>query len=705
MIPVFFLFLMCGPARSQERDKPLLKALFLTDDKITVDGFLTESIWKEIEPAGDFVQQRPDTGRPAAASSSVRAAFDQTYLYIGADLEDPEPSRIRGDERHRDALLERSDAFAILIDTYHDHQNGFFFETNILSALSDALVSQEGGEVNQDWDGLWEAAARRTERGWSVEFRIPFETLRFRPEDSQIWGIQFRRRVPHLREVSFWSSLAPEQTFYEVSRAGHLAGIGRGGQKQRFFIKPYFKGSYQVNRTDVRDDWDVDHDTGADFRYHFRSNLVLDLTIHTDFAETEVDRFQVNLTRFPLFFPEKREFFLEGKGFYDFGLSGRVQPFFSRRIGLVQALPIEILGGGKLTGKIGHYGVGALFMGTAEEEAIDLDSERFGIFRLTRDLGVRSNIGVIGTHRAGDEENEGDTVGLDATLAPTPNLVTNGFWVRSIGTDRGAPAEAGFGQINWRDPFYRILLYHLRVDEDFSPPTGFVRQTDLHETQGYIDLRPRPATGPIQEFGFKAEMTYQTETDGEFLYRSNYWRAQADFRSGDFILLSWDPQRERLPEDFEIRPGIVIPAGTYRYEHYNIYFNSDLRRPVSGLIDLRWGGFYGGAKESLILGLTLAPAEGLKFGTGWEIDWVDLPQGEFVAQIVDVDVAWSATNATLFRALIQWNKEERVLAANFRFSWEYRPGSRLFLIANPFHQGNENTSLFAAKVTWLWEPI
>src|SRR5581483_3294271 len=256
--------------------------------------------------------------------------------------------------------------------------------------------------------------------------------------------------------------------------------------EHRLSIKPYVKGSYQVNRTDLRDDWDVDHAVGLDLRYRFQSNLVFDLTFNTDFAETEVDRFQVNLTRFPLFFPEKREFFLEGKGFYDFGLPGRVQPFFSRRIGLVQDRPIQILAGGKLTGKVGPYGIGALAMETGKEEEIGLDSERFGVLRLTRDFGVRSNVGMIGTYRAGDEANEGNTLGFDATVAPNPNLVTNGFWVRSAGTASGKPGDAAFGQINWRDPFFRILLSHLRVDESFAPATGFVQQTDLRETYGYV---------------------------------------------------------------------------------------------------------------------------------------------------------------------------------------------------------------------------
>ncbi len=615
---------------------------------------------------------------------------------------------MRGDERHRDAALDRSDSFAVLIDTYHDHQNAFFFEANVLSAMSDAVVSREGGRVNLDWDGIWEVAARRTESGWSVEFRIPFETLRFVPGNAQIWGVQFRRRIPRLKEVSFWNPLTPEQSFFEVSRGGHLLEVGATRQERRLSIKPYAKGLYQNNRTEELRSWDVDHAAGLDVRYRFQTNVTLDLTFNTDFAETEVDRFQSNLTRFPLFFPEKREFFLEGRGFYDFGLSGRVQPFFSRRIGLVSRRPVPIAGGGKLTGKVGPYGIGVLGIKTEEEEEVGSPPERFGVVRLTRDIGFRSNIGMIATHRGELGEGGSRTIGLDSTIAPDPRFTGNVFWARSDEPDAdgaGQSGEAGYGQLQWRDPFWRLFLSHLRVDENFDPGLGFVRQRDMRETQGFVDIRPQPSSGPVREYGFKGELTDQTDTAGEFLYQSNYWRVQADFRSGDFVLLSWDPQIERLPEDFAIRPGIVIPAGRYRYDEYNLLAISDTRRPLSGLLSLRWGNFFSGRKNEVTLDVTTAPAEGLKFGGSVQIDQVRLPEGEFVAQIWEGNTALSFTNKIFLQGLVQWDKEARTLAANLRFSWEYRPGSRIYLIANPLHQGNDDTILFLTKITWLWEPL
>ncbi|MFQ5543183.1 MAG: DUF5916 domain-containing protein [Nitrospiria bacterium] len=702
LLALVLIFGLSGEASAQEAAKRSLRAIRLENGQVTVDGFVNEPIWQTGMAATGFVQQEPFVGSLSLAESFARVAYDESHLYIGALLNDPQPDLVRGDERQEDGLFDRSDAFAVLIDTYHDHQNGFFFETNLLSAMSDALVSQEGTEVNRDWDANWSVAAQRTETGWSVEFRIPFTALRFRPGEAQTWGIQFRRRVPHLKEVSFWSPLTSEQVFFEVSRAGHLNGVNTTKQVQPFAIKPYVKGAYQSDRTGTENISESDFDGGVDFRYRFRTNLTLDLTYNTDFAETEVDRFQVNLTRFPLFFPEKREFFLEGKGFYDFGLSGRVQPFFSRKIGLVNRKSVPILVGGKLSGKVGPYGIGTLFMET--ESQGDAPSERFGVLRLSRDLGLRSKLGVIATQRAERSKSGRETVGVDGIFAPNKHLRSTAFWLysdESQGEDRG---DTSFAELRWQDPFWRIRLNHLRIDNDFSPALGFVRQDDLHETVGFVDVRPQPKSGRVREFGFKTEMTYQTDASDNFLYQSNYNRMQVDFRSGDFLLLSVDPQRERLPEDFEIRPGITIPAGTFTYTHYNIIFSSDTSRPFSGNIDLLWGGFFDGEKTSLDLELTLAPREGLKIGAEWEIDDVRLPQGNFTSQLLNGDISWSLNNQLLLQGLVQWDKEGDSLAANLRLSWEYQEGSWFYFIVNPGHQDDGETLQVLTKITWRWEP-
>ncbi len=699
---ILVLFFSTDPASAQEPPKQTLTAISAADEKIDIDGLLNEGLWQTGEAAAQFTQHEPNVGAPAVALSFVRIAYDEAALYIAAQLNDPAPDAIEADERQEDGLFNRSDAFAVLIDTFHDHQNAFFFETNPLSAVSDALVSQEGAQINRDWDGAWTVAARRTPSGWSAEFRIPFETLRFRPGEAQTWGIQFRRRVPHLKEVSFWNPLTSEQDFFEISRSGHLQGIQATQRIRPLIIKPYGKASYQKDTTGGNDVSDTEFDGGMDIRYRFRTNLTLDLTYNTDFAETEVDRFQANLTRFPLFFPEKREFFLEGKGYYDFGLSGRVQPFFSRRIGLVNREAVSIEGGGKMSGKVGPYGIGTLYMETESEHGNP--AERFGVLRFSRDLGLRSNIGLIATDRKAKGQKNKETLGFDGVFAPHPNLSTNGFWVSSDSDDPTERGEASFGEINWRDPFWRIKLNHLRIDNAFDPALGFVQQTDLDETVGYIDFRTQPEGGMVREYGFKTEMTYQRDTQGNFLYQSNYNRFQADFRSGDFLLISIDPQRER-PESFELRPGITIPEQSYEYNHTNIIFVSDVRRPVSGEFDLLWGGYYGGRRTSLDLSLTMAPGEGIKIGLGWEVDWIRLPQGDFSSQILNADVSWSYNNQLQLQGLFQWDKEENLSAANLRLSWEYHERSWFYFIVNPAHQRDGDTLSILTKLTFQWEPL
>ncbi len=701
---VLLIFGAAIPLQAQEPPKPTLSAVPAFEQIIQVDGHLNEAIWQTGSPAIHFTQQRPNPGTPAVGESFVLATFDQSALYIAANLKDPDPNRISADEKHRDASLDRSDTFAVLIDTYHDHQNGYLFETNLLSAQVDALIIKEGGQVNKEWDGLWEVAAQRTPQGWSVEFRIPLETIRFRPESGQTWGIQFRRRIPHLKEISFWSPLTPEQDFFEVSRAGHLVGMEALRQERPWSIKPYLKGVVQSDQVASRE-------VGIDIRYQIRTNLTFDLTVNTDFAETDLDALQVNFTRFPLFFPEKREFFLEGKGFYDFGLPGRLQPYFSRRMGLIQGTPIPIEGGGKLTGKIGPYGLGALTLQTGRTQSTP--AEQFSVFRFTRDMGLRSNLGLIATDRDRAGITGDKTAGVDATFAPHPHLVVQGFWVKSDNQDASGAATAGgattasgaatFGQVQWRDPTLRLLLYQLRVDKAFDPKIGFVQQTDLIETQSYLDVRPHPATGPLREIGFKAEMTTQTDRNDAFLYRSTYYRALADFKSGHFVLASWDPQRESLPADFTIRPGITIPKGDYKYEQAHLLWVNDPRRAIAGSASLKWGGFYGGHKNSLGINLTFAPAEGVKLGGNWEIYSVALPQGSFESESIEADLEWASTTHTLVRGLIQWGREEDLLTAHLRFSWEYTPGAHLFIVANHSRQQDQDTSLLIAKLTYLWK--
>lgn len=705
---------MSALASAAEPAKPTLTAFPLAEARVAVDGVLDEPAWRTGSGMSGLTQQTPRTGEPAVGLTTVWVAYDAEALYVAARLDDPQPELIQADERHRDAALSRSDTFDVAIDTYHDHQNAFLFETNPLGAQYDAALTREGAFVNDAWNGQWQVAAGRTPTGWAAEFRIPFTTLRYHPSVGATWGIQFRRVIPHLMETSFWSPLDPEQSRYEISRGGHLEGVAPLHPQHRLTLIPYAKGSYGVRSEDDAG-WDVDHDLGGDARYAFTPDLTLDLTLNTDFAETEADHFQVRLDRFPLFFPEQREFFLEGKGAFEFGLDGRVQPFFSRTIGLNRGEPVPLWGGAKLTGKADRYGIGALTMQSLAQRGDP--AERYSVLRLTRDLGLRSQVGLIGTRREVLGGTPFQTVGADASYNPTSEVTTQAFWMRSDGPRTAQPGYAGYAQAQYRDPFWRLRLYHLRVDERFDPQLGFVKQTDLEETYGYVDVRPRPATGPVLEWGAKTEVTYQTATDGVLLYRSLYQRVLAEFRTGDMILVSWDPQFERLLDPFELRPAtpggepaIVIPAGDYRYQHWNVYVTSEASRPLSGIISLLWGGYYGGRKTSLDVNLTASVLTTVTLGAALSVDWIRVPtdtapfHADTIPRLLSGDAQWSVSNRVVLKGLVQHEQESGTLAANMRLAWEYRPGSFVYLIANPSSSRETGSAaVYLVKVTWRWE--
>ena len=284
-VPVFLLFFLSpsGQVFSQEINKKSVEAISVAKQEIQIDGLLNEALWHEGTPAMGFTQQEPFIGEAAFVQTFVRLLYDEHNLYIGATLDDPHPEKIQAYEQKRDGAFNRSDAFAVIIDTYHDHQSAFFFETNPLSAKADALVSQEGNQINRDWDGNWEVKAAHTESGWSVEIKIPFKTLRFRSEDSQLWGIQFRRRVPHLKEISFWMPLSIEQSLYDISLAGHLSGIKITAQEKPFSLLPYIKGSYEKDQRAIDTGPHYKEEFGLDLRYRFLTHMTLDLTYNTDF--------------------------------------------------------------------------------------------------------------------------------------------------------------------------------------------------------------------------------------------------------------------------------------------------------------------------------------------------------------------------------------------------------------------------------------
>jgi len=481
------------------------------DAAVRVDGVLGEGAWGLAEPASDFVQQDAGVHYPVSEPTRVRVLFDGEALYFGVECLDRTPAGIIARERRRDNPLKDDDRFEILLDTFHDHRSGFHFVVNPLGTQYDALITDEGQDVNAEWDERWWSAARITDAGWTAEIRIPFTTLRSRPGVPS-FGVNFKRFIRRRNETAQWTGWDRDFTFLQVSQAGHLEGVGEIHTGLKLRVKPYgLAGLRQLASTGERHASGTG-DAGLEVvKFSLTSGLTAELTANTDFAQTEVDDAVVNLTRFPLFFPEKREFFLEGSGIFEFGLGGRrggvaernLQMFFSRRIGLTDDLrPVPILAGGKLIGRAGGFDLGLLDVQTGRFEG--RPGSNYAVFRARRNVLARSNLGVFASNRqvAGDSANR--VLGADASFTLFKNTDLQGFLARSWTPARSGDALAGRLKYNWLTDLYEVFLEHLYVGPEFRDDIGFVRRSGIRRSNAAFIWEPRPGVLDIRNFVFRA---------------------------------------------------------------------------------------------------------------------------------------------------------------------------------------------------------
>ncbi|RIK58186.1 hypothetical protein DCC62_29555, partial [candidate division KSB1 bacterium] len=482
---ILCLSLFCAPLVAADSENTLQLRAHRIESNLQLDGLLTEAEWQTATTISDFFQYQPDEGRPASEKTEVRVLYDEHSLYIGAMCHDAEPQKIVAQKLQRDSGLEDDDVFGFLVDTYHDHRNAYFFMTNPNGAQEDGQLVDGAFRADLDWDGVWEVRAQIHEHGWSAEFKIPLWNFKFNALLEQSWGINFTRTIKRKTEQVNWASWSRDNNggFLRVSRAGDLLDLRELSPGRNLQIKPYVLGKT------LRDDLltpqpirDEKFDAGLDIKYGLTSNLTLDLTANTDFAQVEADIEQVNLTRFPLFFPEKREFFLESANTFQFGEGNFFGPppiflFYSRRIGIAgfnQIVPL--LAGGRLTGKVGKYEIGALDILT--DETADFPRSHFSVVRLNRDVFQRSKIGVMFTNRANIGENNQQAYGVDANLWLSSPLVFQSFAAQSRASD-GPTANAWKLGLDFTKDHWGWFASHMFIDKDFNPPVGFVLRPDI----------------------------------------------------------------------------------------------------------------------------------------------------------------------------------------------------------------------------------
>ena len=657
-----------------------------------IDGRLSEQEWQSAAVIEGFVQREPFDGAPVSERTVVRVLFDAGALYVGAWLADREPESIVVGETRRDAELVNSDAFRILLDTYLDRQNGYVFGTTPAGIEYDGQVTREGqggfsgqvrqqsgsgGGFNLNWDGSWQVATSRDSTGWYAEFRIPFATLRYDKSGAQRWGLNFARHIRRRNEEALWSPVPRQFDFYRVSMAGLLDGI-EAPARLPFTVTPYVLGAGRRDYT--LDDTNTNWELGGDAKVGLTQSLTLDLTANTDFAQVEVDEQQINLTRFNLFFPEKRPFFLENAGTFAVGTPQDVELFFSRRIGIDDdRRAVPIVGGGRLTGRLAGFNVGALNLQTE-------DDNNYGAFRLLRELGNRTRLGGILVSRINTDSTHDRNISaaIDGRLGLGASFTVDGYIATTDKTniDQGEMAGAVSASYNSRN--WDFGATYREVGENFEPEVGFVSRTAYAFRSGRILRRIRPQ-GVTWFRELRPHISYREhlDLDGFSETRLLHFDSHFEFANGAFFQLpAINLTREGLKEPFRIAPGVVVPPGTYDNIEWGFDYNTNraARVYVDGRMDI--GGFYSGHRAGGETVLSARVGESFVASVRSTYYRVWLREGDFRTHVLGVRTAYSFSPRVYLQALLQYNQQTESFSSNLRFGWLGTAGTGLYIVYN-----------------------
>lgn len=659
-----------------------------TDLEIHVDGQLSESSWQEAPSVTDFRQIQPEEGAAATERTAVRVLYNETDLYIGVICFDSEPELIVAQKLQRDSGVDDDDMFAFVLDTYRDRRTAYYFATNPNGVEEDGQVTDTAfGSTNLDWDGVWEVRTHINQDGWSAEFRIPLWNLRFAGVPEQTWGINFTRIIKRKTEQVNWASWSRNNGgFLRISRAGDLKNLSGFNQSLNLQVKPYTLGASRwsdlLEPSSNRDDnWDG----GFDVKLGLSSNVTLDLTANTDFAQVEADVEQVNLTRFPLFFPEKREFFLESANIFHFGQGGFFGPppfllFFSRRVGIEGVDIVPILAGGRITGKIGRYNVGLIDILT--DDQTDIVKSHFTVARLSRDILQRSRVGVMFTNRADLGEFHQQAYGVDGNIWLSNPLEFQTFYSMTHDQDTGVNSRAWKLGLDFTKDHWGWFASHISIDDDFDPAVGFVLRRDIHQSQLSFRVSPQPNGKLLRRTDIRQNFTRITTQSGRLQDWTYGISVNNNLSSGDYISFGYDRSFERLDMDFNFRSGILVPAGDYQSNELSMSFTSSSKRRYWLSASTGWREFYGGDLFGIGGGLGFVPSRHYSFSLEYNRNQIELPQGDLNTDLFSFRLNAIFTTHLFLNTLIQYNSESNELSTNLRFNFIHSPGSDLFIVYN-----------------------
>jgi uncharacterized cupredoxin-like copper-binding protein len=709
-------------AQEAPMQRPSLKTTIMPTFEVTLDGLLSEAAWSDAESITDLVTIEPQEGGVPAGKTVVKVLANATDLVIGVLANDPDPSGITSFSKARDSELDDEDHVLIVLDTFLDGRSGYVFAVNPSGTRFDGIVSAQGTDVNSNWDAVWDARTATDASGWSAEIRIPIKSLGFQGGLST-WGMNIERRVQRLQETSRWSGATQDYEIYQTSRAGLLTNLPNFDLGKGLSIRPAIHAGGEKS---AGEDSTFTRDISLDVTQKLGANLLGSLTVNTDFAETEVDARETNLTRFEILFPEKRAFFLEGADIFEFGLGldEVMIPFFSRRIGLGEdGIEIPINAGGKLNGRIGNTNVGALVVNTRHVDALDAGEATMGVMRVKQNIFAESSVGILAT--SGDQLGRANSwmTGADFTYQTSrfrgdKNLTATvwGMW-----NDRedleGEKRAYGFG-LDYPNDRYNFKLAAARLGDGFDPSLGFVPRTGVHISNGSFAFEPRPEGTFVRQMSHDVSVLHVSDLDFQWeSYDVQVKPFDWQFESGERFRFSFSREGDRPEEEFSVFEGedteIIVPVGLYEWRRYRVSGSSAEKRTLTGEVTFETGGYYGGDLDTLELAVALKRSL-FRLELAAERNMGTFEDETFTQNLYSGRVELKFSPNLQLSSLVQYDNESNSMGSNTRMRWTFSPAGDLFLVYNhnlqrslsdrETRRWNYESNALILKVQYAWRP-
>lgn len=663
---------------------------------LAFDGRLDDDVYRTVPAIGGFIQQEPNEGQPASEKTELWIFFDDRNVYFSARMSSSQPDRIRANEMRRDSNnLLKNDFFYLTLDTLFDHRSGIFLLTNALGGQRDALLSDEQRGANFDFNPIWDVKSHRDDKGWTTEMVVPFKSLRYLQRREQVWAVVVGRADWWKNELTYLTPVPRSSGMgggFRVSLGATIVGIEAPPPALNLDVKPYVTGFSNTLPSTSGLRTSLDRGYGVDVKYGLTKTLSADFTYKTDFAQAEVDDQQINLTRFNLFYPEKREFFLEGQGLFAFGgatATGIGQTpilFFSRQVGLNAGQPVPIQAGGRLMGKAGAYNVGVLSIRTDEVPSSGsalVPATQFSVMRVKRDILRRSSIGIIATERTPSASASAANLvyGADLNLNLFTNVEAVTYYARSRTPGRTGDDESYRGRFFYNGDKYGLDADHLKVGDAFNPEMGFLARSDFRRTYLLARYSPRPKIPGVRKMTWDARLeNIEGAARGNLQTRIGTGTFKIDFKSGDILTAEFERTQDRPDRAFGLPGGVLVQPGVYEYDQTTLTYALGSQRGVTGSFTANTGTFYGGRQNAVGYNGRVELTKQLGIEPRITVTWLDLGLRHVRTELFSARTTFSMTPRMFVTAFLQYNSAAHVVGLNTRFKWEWRPGSDFFFV-------------------------